>query len=255
MTLYDLAGHREFYAGHDALLRNSMTASPSIVALVIDMRGEEGLIREIILQYWFEFINNHSTEGRLESHLVVIGSHVDTLSSREMKAKLRFLQSITKHHNLDNISIAGEVMLDCRYAESSSMSQLRSLLSHSCQALRNIETMAITHRSFLVFLFDKFGDEPAVKLDVAKQEMVRCADSKSYMYLNCMISSNLIEECEVLNKRGYILFMKNSQQPDISWIVFDKAILSQVNGVIFAPEGFKEHQKSLSTCTGVVPLI
>ena len=38
-------------------------------------------------------------------------------------------------------------------------------------------------------------------------------------------------------------------------IVFDKAVLlSQVSGVIFAPEGFKEHQKSLSTSTGVVPL-
>ena len=34
VTLYDFAGHREFYAGHDALLQNSMTASPSIVTLV-----------------------------------------------------------------------------------------------------------------------------------------------------------------------------------------------------------------------------
>ena len=254
VTLYDFAGHREFYAGHDALLRNSMTASPSIVVLVIDMRDEEGLIRET-LQYWFEFINNHSTEGRSESHLVVIGSHVDTLSSSEMKLKLRFLQSITKYHNLDNISIAGKVMLDCRYAESASMSQLRSLLFHSCQALRNIETMAITHRSFLTFLFDKFRGVTAVKLDIAKQEMIRCADAEHYMYINCVISSNLIEVCEMLNKRGDILFMKNSQQPESSWIVFDKAVLlSQVNGVIFAPEGFKEHQKSLSTSTGVVPL-
>ena len=48
VILYDFAGHREFYAGHDALLRNSMTASPSIVVLVIDMRGEEGLIRETL---------------------------------------------------------------------------------------------------------------------------------------------------------------------------------------------------------------
>ena len=112
VTLYDFAGHREFYAGHDALLRNSMTASPSIIVLVIDMRDEEGLIRET-LQYWFEFINNHSTEGRSESHLVIVGSHVDTLSSSVMKLKLRFLRSVTRHHNLDNILIAGEVMLDC----------------------------------------------------------------------------------------------------------------------------------------------
>ena len=215
VTLYDFAGHREFYAGHDALLQNSMTASPSIVVLVISMRGEEGLIRET-LQYWFEFINNHSTEGRSKSHLVVVGSHVDTLYSSEMKQKLMFLQSITRHHNQDNILIAGEVMLDCRYAESWSLSQLRSLLSHSCQALRSEETMVITHRSFLTFIFDKFGEEPAVKLDVAKQEMIRCADTKGYIYLNCVISSNLIEVCEMLNKRGDILFMKNSQQPESS---------------------------------------
>ena len=254
VSLYDFAGHREFYAGHDALLQNSMTASPSIVALVIDMRGEEGQIRET-LQYWFEFINNHSTKGRSESHLVVIGSHTDGLSSNEVKQKSRFLQLITKHHTLDNISIAGQVMLDCRYAESSSMSQLRSILSHSCQTLRSSETMAITHRSFLMFLFDKFRDQPAVKLSMAEREMMCCADSKHYLYLNCVISSNLIEVCEMLNKRGDVLFMKNNECPKNSWIVFDKGILlSQVNGVIFAPEGFKEHQKSLSTSTGVVPL-
>ena len=254
VTLYDFAGHREFYAGHDALLHNSMTTSPSIIVLVIDMRAGKGHIRET-LQYWFEFINNHSTEGRSESHLVVVGSHADTLSSSDMRLNLRSLRSITKCHNLDSISIAGKVMLDCRYAESSSMSRLRSLLSHSCRALRNIETMAIAHRSFLVFLFDKFRGAPAVKLDIARQEMIHCADTKGYMYLNCVISSNLIEVCEMLNKRGDILFMKNSHQPEISWIVFDKAVLlSRVNGVIFAPEGFKEHQAGISTSTGVVPL-
>ena len=253
VTLYDFAGHREFYAGHDALLQNSMTASPSIVALVIDMRGEERQIRET-LQYWFEFVNNHSTKGRSDSHLVVIGSHTDGLSSSEVKQKSRFLQLITKHHTLDNISIAGQIMLDCRYAESSSMSQLRSILSHSCQALRSSETMAITHRSFLMFLYDKFRDQPAVKLSIAEREIMRCADSKHNLYLNCVISSNLIEVCEMLNKRGDILFMKNNECPENSWIVFDKGILlSQVNGVIFAPEGFKEHQ-DISTSTGVVQL-
>ena len=49
--------------------------------------------------------------------------------------------------------------------------------------------------------------------------------------------------------------MENKECPERSWIVLDKAVLlSKVNGVIFAPEGFKEHQKSLSTSTGVVPL-
>ena len=254
VTLYDFAGHREFYAGHDALLQNSMTASPSIIVLVIDMRGEEGLIRET-LQYWFEFINNHSTEGRFESHLVILGSHTDCLSSGEKKQKAQFLRCITSHHTLDNISIVGQVMLDCRYAESSSISQLRSILVQSCKALRSSETIAIAHRCFLVFLFDKYQDQPAVRFSIAATEMESSVELDRYAYLHCLKSSNLIEVCEMLNKRGDILFMKNNECPDNSWIVFDKStLLSQVNGVIFAPEGFKEHQKSLSTSTGVVPL-
>ena len=253
VTLYDFAGHREFYAGHDALLRNSMTASPSIVALVIDMRGDEGLIRES-LQYWFEFINNHSTEGRFESHLIILGSHTDCLNFGEKKPKAQFLQRITNHHTLDNISIVGQVMLDCRYAESSSISQLRSILVQSCKALRSSERIAVAHRCFLVFLFQKYRDQPAVKFSIAATEMVSSAKLYEYAYVRCLKSSNLIEVCVMLNKRGDILFMKNNECPDNSWIVFDKSILlAQVNGVIFAPEGFKEHQ-NISTSTGVVPL-
>ena len=254
VTLYDFAGHREFYAGHDALLRNSMTASPSIIALVFDMRDEEGLIRET-LQYWFEFINNHSTEGRFESHLVILGSHTDCLGFGEKNPKAQFLQRIIGHHALDNISIVGQVMLDCRYAESSSISQLRSILMQSCKVLRSSETIAIAHRCFLLFLFDKYQDQPAVRFSIAATEMASSAELYEYAYVRCLKSSNLIEVCEMLNKRGDILFMKNNECPDNSWIVFDKSILlSQVNGVIFAPEGFKEHQESLSTSTGVVPL-
>lgn len=253
MTLYDFAGHKEFYAGHDALLQNSMTSSPSIIALVIDMRGEERQIRKT-LHYWFEFINNHSSKGRSESHLVIIGSHSDNLSSKEAKQKSLFLQSITKHHNLDNISIAGQIMIDCRYAESSSMSQLRSVISQSCQALQSLEKMAIAHHAFQLFLFDKFGDEAAVSYNVAATEMMRCVDSEHYCYLQCVKSSGLIEVCEALNKRGNILFMKNNEHPENSWIVLDKGVLlAKVNGIIFAPKGFKEHQ-NLSTSTGVVPL-
>ena len=253
VTLYDFAGHREFYAGHDALLQNSMTASPSIIVLIVDMRGEEGLIRET-LQYWFEFINNCSTEEKCESHLVILGSHTDHLNFGEKNLKAQFLRSITSHHTLDNILIVGQVMLDCRYAESSSISQLRSVLMQSCKALRRSETIAIAQRCFLVFLFDKYRDQPAVRFSIVATEMVRSVELDKYAYLHCLKSSNLIEVCEMLHKRGDILFMKNNECPDNSWIVFDKSILlSQVNGVIFAPEGFKEHQ-NISTSTGVVPL-
>ena len=45
--------------------------------------------------------------------------------------------------------------------------------------------------------------------------------------------------CKKLNNRGNILFMRNDECPQQSWIIFNKAaLLSQVNGVIFAPDDF-----------------
>ena len=254
LTLYDFAGHKEYYAGHDALLHNTMTNSPSIVTLVVDMRDEEGKIRET-LQYWFQFINNHSSGGGAKPHLLIIGSHADVIPSSEVRQKSRALESVIKNYKFDSITFAGQIVIDCRYAESSSMTKLRSILSQICQSLRSSEEMAAAHHCFLVFLLHRFSDRLAIKYSDAADELHRLNDGGKYRYLKYAKSSDSLEMCKKLNEHGSILFMENKECPERSWIVLDKAVLlSLVNGVIFAPEGFKEHQKSLSTSTGVVPL-
>ena len=260
LTLYDFAGHKEYYAGHDALLHNTMTNSPSIVTLVVDMRDEEGKIRET-LQYWFQFINNHSSGGGAKPHLLIIGSHADVIPSSEVRQKSRALESVVNSHKFDSVTFAGQIVIDCRYAESSSMTKLRSILSQICQSLRSSEEMAAAHHCFLVFLLHTFRDRLAVTYSDAADELRHQLNNdehlntREYAYLEFIKSSDPLEMCKKLNERGSILFMENKECPERSWIVLDKAaLLSQVNGVIFAPEGFKEHQKSLSTSTGVVPL-
>ena len=258
LTLYDFAGHKEYYAGHDALLHNTMTNSPSIVALVVDMRDEEGKIRET-LQYWFQFINNHSSGGGAKPHLLIIGSHADVIPSSEVRQKSRALESVVNSYEFDSVTFAGQIVIDCRYAESSSMTKLRSILSQICQSLRSSEEMAAAHHCFLVFLLHRFRDRLAVTYSNAADELQLHSDerlnTREYAYLELVKSSDPLEMCKKLNEHGSILFMENKECPERSWIVLDKAVfLSQVNGVIFAPEGFKEHQKSLSTSTGVVPL-
>ena len=253
VTMFDFAGHREFYAGHDALLHNSMRGSPSIITLVVDMSEEEGKIRETV-QYWLQFISNHSSEEGPNPHLVIIGSHAEKLPAKEKKLKSEFIMSLVNGQGLDNIAFAGHVILDCRYAESSSMSCLLSLLSQSCKSLRSSEEMAIAHHSFLVFLLDKFRAKVAVTFGEAQAALKSNLHSNKHVYLECVKSADPLEMCEKLNERGNILFMKNQECLDNGWIVLDKAVLlSQVNGVIFAPEGFKEHH-NLSTDTGVVPV-
>ena len=255
VSLYDFAGHKEYYAGHDALLANTMANSSSVIVLLVDMRDEEEKIRETV-QYWFQFINNHSHTSSSKTHLVIISSHGDELSSGESKKKARRVQSVVSNLNLENLTLAGQFTIDCRYAESSSMTQLRSTLSESCKVLRGSEKISAADHYYLIFLLHHFKEELAVTLDkVATELILRCKEkSGELVYLEFIKSSDLFELSQELNERGPILFMKNHQDPGKSWIVLKKdVLLSQVNGVIFAPEGFKQHQE-ISTNTGVVPL-
>ena len=252
VTAYDFAGHREFYAGHDTLLQNSMRGSASIVLLVINMSEEESKIKEAT-QYWVQFISNHTSESGPNPHLVIIGSHAEGLSSREVKTKANLMKSVVNSHNLCGITFAGQVIADCRYAESSSMSQLRSILSQSCKSIRSQEKISTAQHSLLVFLLDRFKNEAAVTYGQVSEALRESFNNENYAYLECVKSSDPLELCDQLSKRGNILFMKNQACLEKSWIVFDKAsLLSQVNGVIFAPEGFKEHQ-DISTRSGLVP--
>ena len=251
VSLYDFAGHKEYYAGHDALLANTMTNSSSVIALLVDMRDEEEKIRETV-HYWFQFINNHSHASSSKTHLVIISSHADELPSGKSKKKARCVQSVVSDLNLDNITLAGQITLDCRYAESSSMTQLRSTLSESCKVLRGSEKISAAHHNFLIFLLHHFKEELAVTVDKVATKLIQ--KRKKSVYLEFIKSFDLFELSQELNERGAILFMKNHQDPGKSWIVLKKdVLLSQVNGVIFAPEGFKEHSE-ISTNTGVVTL-
>ena len=256
LSVYDFAGHKEYYAGHDALLHNTMTNSPSIVILIVDMRDDEGKIEET-LRYWCQFIDNHSSEGGPKQYLLVIGSHADKIRSSEVKKRSKVLVSVVDKHQFNGINLAGQIIIDCRYAVSSAMTTLRSMLSQMCQSIRSSEEIAAAHHSFLVFMLHRYGKDLAITFADAKAELWRMLDSReeNFVYLEHTRYSNLFEICEKLDERGHILLMKNKENPENSWIVLDKAfILSRINGVIFAPEGFKEHQKSLSTSTGVVPL-
>lgn len=242
VSLYDFAGHEEFHSGHGALLSNSMANSPSIVMLVIDLNDNENKLKGVV-QYWLEFINNQCSKDDPKPHIVLICSHAD--HSKNKKLKMHVASSLIGSYRFNCV---GKIMMDCRYAGSSSMAELRSVLVKSCQSLRNLETMAVECHCFLVFLLDKFMGKSAITLGEIKSK-IECET-----YLKFLKSHNLLEICEELNKRGNILFMKNHQDPEHSWIILDKvSLLTKVNGVLFAPEGFKEHQ-SIASSTGVVPL-
>ena len=252
VTLYDLAGQHEFHASHDTLLRSSMGNSPSIILLVVDISDEEGKFTEA-LHYWLEFINNQCTKGTPGPHLFIIGSHADKISSRKKSERLDTLKTLISNFDISNVTCAGQDIVDCRYAVSDSISRLRFNLSTICQNLRSSKEISLSNHCFLVLLLDKFRDVHAVTLADVKKMLNASVEEEEY--LKFLKDLDVECTCKQLNKQGNILFMENkTNNSENSWIVFNKsAMLHIVNGNLFAPKGFKEHQ-SIATSTGVVPL-
>lgn len=249
ITVFDFAGDKMFYAGHDALLSNSMANSPSVILLTVDLSDRDEKFREILV-YWLEFISNRCSERGPRPHLILVGSHVD--QSKDVEAKSQLMKSLATSSRFNGFMFAGQVTLDCRFAESSSMTELCSLLSQSCHTLRSSQEMPFENHCFLGFLLEKFSDTPALTLGTAELKLAEA--SKEELYLTFLKLHNLFEICEQLNERGNILFMKNHTNPQNSWIILNKAVLlSHVFGAVFAPQGFKQH-RAIANSSGIVSL-
>ena len=65
--------------------------------------------------------------------------------------------------------------------------------------------------------------------------------------------SVLLEFLTTLSDKGLILFLRNENGQ--SWIVINRgALLSEINGVLFAPAAIKRVYRDMASNTGIVPL-
>ena len=88
ITLYDFAGHREFYSGHAALLQTAIQSTPPIFLLVINLceAGDE-IFKNIL--YWISFLENQCASVSCKPHIILVGSHADNLKRVNPRIKLK----------------------------------------------------------------------------------------------------------------------------------------------------------------------
>ena len=257
LTLYDFAGQKEFYASHDAVLRSAVSGSPSAIFLiVVDLRTSDEDFRETI-RYWLAFLENQEISADPKPHVIIIASHDDKVKVTVVEMKRGIVESLHHEEAFSSFHYVGFVALNCQYAKSSSMSKLCDDLARSCKEFRKSDEMSFRSHCFLVFLLDKFQDCPAVQ--VGKVSEIVASQSKNNPKSSSLASfipkenSEIVQVCNELNQRGNILFLKDAQGSENSWIILEReALLSRVTGTVFAPENFKEHC-DLATSTGVVP--
>ena len=173
LSIYDLAGHREFHNAHDTVIRNAISGpSAGIFLFVIDMSLPLDVLQRTI-PYWLSFIQNQISittkmppaQYHAKPHLLAVGSHADSVKS---KTELREKESIvrSKCESADKVKFVEYVTVDCRYSKSSSLKQLRSHIWVSHNELQDTCTSGMTFNvhCFHVYLVSKCRDKPAMQL-------------------------------------------------------------------------------------------
>ena len=253
VTLYDFAGHREFYSGHGALLQTAIQSTPPIFLLLVNLSEDDNEIIKNIF-YWISFLENQCASVTCRPHIILVGSHADALKGINPKDKVKSITSTINMKCFTNMEYIGFVTMNCQFHESTGMSDLRHLLIKSCQELRISEPITFNAHCFLVYLIEKFISFTAVTIRTVS-ESIRNQQSKEGVLEFLLTNFDaLYKICLELNDRGHILLLKDRIAVENSYVVIDKEfLLSKISGTIFAPEGFKQY-KDLSSNTGVVPL-
>ena len=252
VTLYDFAGHREFYSGHAALLQTAIQSTPPVFLLVINLCEDEDEIIKTIL-YWISFLENQCASVSCRPHIILVGSHADALNRINPKDKVKIIVESLDTECFTNMECIGFVPMNCQYHESTGMNDLRHLLIKSCEKLRIQEPITFNAHCFLVFLIDTFVDQAAVAIEVISETIENQQSKEGVLEFLPKTIEALYKICLELNDRGHILLLKDRVAIENSYIVIDKEfLLSEISGTVFATEGFKQY-KDLSSNTGVVP--
>ena len=160
VLFYDFAGQAEYYSSHSVFLEFAISSSPPVLILLVSVESSSN---EIIcqLQYWFAFLENHCYTTDTKAHVIIIGSHCDTVSPAESSQKLAALNrwlakkaSVLKHF--------GPILLDCRKPGTDDMTKLRGLLEESCSSLRVCVELDCRCHVLFAYLLERFPGTLAI---------------------------------------------------------------------------------------------
>ena len=252
ITIYDLAGQFEYYSSHDALIENLKSSSAAIFIAVVQFSESEAEVVRT-LQYWISFIENCCNRVEATAHLMVVGSWADkvkeagdNIDQKWFNIKKACISPSSPLH------FVGFTSLDCRKLASSGLDKICDMIRNSCTALRETQTAEqeeiLYPHFFRAFVSTRFSSEVAFSV----KEL--CAHIRAEQDALLPTEPNLLSPLlSSLSDGGHLLYLPNKEDVEAGWVITDKqAVLSEINGTVFAPENFKQHH-DIATSTGVVP--
>ena len=245
MVLYDLAGQAEYHSSHSAVMETVMQQSPATFITIVDLSNTKLVIEQQVC-YWLNFIDS-ATSKTTNVYIIVVGSHADKCSNEELLEKSDLIQKFAQRRIKRHITFVGFIFMDCRKINSEGMRVLINQLYESHQAIA-ARAPLISYYCHLLYAFLK-----------SKLETAFCTlhDLVSFISLEetWLIPSEkqfLLDVLITLKDKGMVIFLKNQNEIDASWIVVDiEAILKEINGILFAPKDSLERH-NIASDTGIV---
>ena len=242
-VVYDFAGQQEYYSSHDAVLEQVMRRSAAMFLCVVDLSESNEKICES-LHYWLSFIDNACSTAEGRSHVVIIGSHADQVTSSAEEKSLLLHEIATRRVRRQKYVEC--IAMDCCRTNIDASRRLIATLTNSQKAITASQPV-IHYYSHVVYAFLR------TKLNVVGctlHDLVSAIAKENDSSLPSD-QSVLTEILTTLSDKGLILFIHHHQS---SWIVVKtEALLNEINGTLFAPDHFKEH-RDLASNTGIVPV-
>ena len=238
MILFDIAGHSEYYFSRSTILVQNSSA---IFINVVDLSKSDVEITHAV-HYWLNFIEDCTCKSHEKSFLILVGSHADKISKAQQRhLEVQVIGLVKKR--VKTVEYVGFVSMDCRYSNSESSKLLISLVSECHHSILS-RAPSISMYCHLLYAFLK--NKIACQLQVAISSL---SAEDSPIPLEVPLLDELLES---LSSKGAVMYFRNKQCLEKSWIlVKTEIILKDVNGVLFAPEHFKEHCHIASN-TGVI---
>ena len=237
IILHDFAGHSEYYSSHSAVIENLLHGSGGVFLIVVNILEKEAVKQ---LHQWLTVVRNEAQKALTQCHIIVIVSHVDEISNpveRRRKEEIQeiIVREIYGHTRETNDHVLYDnVFLDCRKLGGSGVDSFFKMLSSTCKSIRSTRR----NKSSLY-------DHEMYRLLVERKENiltlsdVMSAGKDNNDYVIPDKREDILDALHSLHSIGLISVLKSE---DKVWVVVNKGILlTEVDGILFAPKTFKEH--------------
>ena len=247
MVIYDLAGHQQYFSSHSACLESISLDSPALFLLLQDLRKDPAAISKEV-HYWSSMIDGVCHKCPQKSSVIVVGTHVDLLTSEQLTTKLSHLGSIARKA-ISHQTVVDITALNLKKIYCGGMNLFGELLYRTNKdVLTKSSPISMMCHLMLAFLKEKLPpDMHAISLS----DLLVCLEADQDKAIHPDTTA-VVPLLKTLSEKGLIVFIPFEDNHS-SWVVLRKeSILKKVNGALFADQSLKEYAH-LASNTGIIP--